>query len=288
MLIAPNFAIGAVLSMRFAQKAAPYFESVEVIELHHPNKADAPSGTATRTAKLIAEARKGLPPNPDATSTGTAEGARGADVDGIPVHSVRLAGLVAHQEVLFGTQGETLTIRHDSIDRTSFVPGVLLAVRRVRQRPGPDRRNRTAARPVNAALAHPAADRVHVRRPAGVLRAAGPDRDRADRTRHAGRDRARPRRADPAASAPGRWSPPCGPGSRISGWPASSTTTGMELDVSALPRMPSGRIDRDAADALFPSVRDEVEPTRTTGGAGTGWPGPTTTPATAAAERGRR
>ncbi|MBB3604619.1 4-hydroxy-tetrahydrodipicolinate reductase [Mycolicibacterium sp. BK556] len=135
VLIAPNFAIGAVLSMHFAQKAAPYFESVEVIELHHPHKADAPSGTATRTAKLIAEARKDLPPNPDATSTGL-EGARGADVDGIPVHSIRLTGLVAHQEVLFGTLGETLTIRHDSLDRTSFVPGVLLAVRRVATRPG--------------------------------------------------------------------------------------------------------------------------------------------------------
>jgi 4-hydroxy-tetrahydrodipicolinate reductase len=135
VLIAPNFAIGAVLSMHFAKQAARYFESAEVIELHHPQKADAPSGTAARTARLIAEARKGLPPNPDATSTGL-EGARGADVDGIPVHSVRLAGLVAHQEVLFGTQGETLTIRHDSLDRTSFVPGVLLAVRTVREHPG--------------------------------------------------------------------------------------------------------------------------------------------------------
>ena len=135
VLIAPNFAIGAVLSMHFAKQAARFFESAEVIELHHPQKADAPSGTAARTAKLIAEARKDLPPNPDATSTGL-EGARGADVDGIPVHSVRLAGLVAHQEVLFGTQGETLTIRHDSLDRTSFVPGVLLAVRRVHERPG--------------------------------------------------------------------------------------------------------------------------------------------------------
>ena len=135
VLIAPNFAIGAVLSMHFAQQAARFFESAEVIELHHPHKADAPSGTAARTARLIAEARKGLPPNPDATSTGI-EGARGADVDGIPVHSVRLAGLVAHQEVLFGTQGETLTIRHDSLDRTSFVPGVLLAVRSVREHPG--------------------------------------------------------------------------------------------------------------------------------------------------------
>ena len=117
VLIAPNFAIGAVLSMYFAQKA------------------DAPSGTATRTAELIAQARKGMPPNPDATSGGL-PGARGADVDGVPVHSVRLTGLVAHQEVLFGTMGETLTIRHDSLDRTSFVPGVLLAVRQIAGRPG--------------------------------------------------------------------------------------------------------------------------------------------------------
>ena len=135
VLIAPNFAIGAVLAMHFARQAAPYFESVEIIELHHPQKADAPSGTAARTAKLVAEARKGLPPNPDATSTGL-EGARGADIDGIRVHSVRLTGLIAHQEVLFGTQGETLSLRHDSLDRTSFVPGVLLAVRRVADRPG--------------------------------------------------------------------------------------------------------------------------------------------------------
>jgi 4-hydroxy-tetrahydrodipicolinate reductase len=135
VLIAPNFAIGAVLSMHFAKQAAPFFDSAEVIELHHPHKADAPSGTATRTAKLIAEARKDLPPNPDATST-SLPGARGADVDGIPVHAVRLAGLVAHQEILFGTEGETLTIRHDSLDRTSFVPGVLLAVRRIKERSG--------------------------------------------------------------------------------------------------------------------------------------------------------
>jgi 4-hydroxy-tetrahydrodipicolinate reductase len=134
-LIAPNFAIGAVLSMHFARQAAPFYDSVEVIELHHPHKADAPSGTAARTAALIAEARRELPPNPDAT-TASLPGARGADVDGVPVHSVRLAGLVAHQEVLFGTAGETLTIRHDSMDRTSFVPGVLLAVRRVAQHPG--------------------------------------------------------------------------------------------------------------------------------------------------------
>ncbi|MBB4854284.1 4-hydroxy-tetrahydrodipicolinate reductase [Mycobacteroides chelonae] len=135
VLIAPNFAIGAVLSMKFAQQAARFFESVEVIELHHPDKADAPSGTAMRTARLIAEARKELPPSPDATSTGI-EAARGADVDGVRVHAVRVAGLVAHQEVLFGTAGETLTIRHDSIDRSSFAPGVLLAVRNIAQRPG--------------------------------------------------------------------------------------------------------------------------------------------------------
>ncbi|MGY5305190.1 4-hydroxy-tetrahydrodipicolinate reductase [Nocardia gipuzkoensis] len=137
VLIAPNFAIGAVLSMRFAEQAARFFESVEVIELHHPNKADAPSGTAYRTAGLIAAARDkaGLHLSPDAT-TAELEGARGADVDGVRVHSVRLAGLVAHQEVLFGTQGETLTIRHDSIDRSSFAPGVLLGVREIANRPG--------------------------------------------------------------------------------------------------------------------------------------------------------
>lgn len=137
VLIAANFGIGAVLSMRFAQLAAPYFESVEVIELHHPAKADAPSGTATRTAQLVAAARAeaGLGPSPDATSTGL-PGARGADVDGIRVHSVRASGLVAHQQVLFGAEGETLTIRHDSMHRSSFMPGVLLAVRQVGQRPG--------------------------------------------------------------------------------------------------------------------------------------------------------
>ncbi|MEU5758866.1 4-hydroxy-tetrahydrodipicolinate reductase [Nocardia sp. NPDC047648] len=137
VLIAPNFAIGAVLSMRFAEQAARFFESVEVIELHHPNKADAPSGTAYRTAGLIAAARDkaGINRSPDATTT-ELEGARGADVDGVRVHSVRLAGLVAHQEVLFGTQGETLTIRHDSIDRSSFAPGVLLGVREIADRPG--------------------------------------------------------------------------------------------------------------------------------------------------------
>ena len=137
VLIAPNFAIGAILSMHFAQKAAPYFDSVEIVELHHPQKADAPSGTAGRTAQLVAQARAeaGCAPMPDATSTGL-DGARGADVDGVRVHSVRLAGLVAHQEVLLGTQGETLTIRHDSMDRTSFVPGVLLGVREIGTHPG--------------------------------------------------------------------------------------------------------------------------------------------------------
>ncbi|MFB8006660.1 4-hydroxy-tetrahydrodipicolinate reductase [Nocardia sp. NPDC056000] len=137
VLIAPNFAIGAVLTMRFAEQAARWFDSVEVIELHHPNKADAPSGTAFRTASMIAAAREkaGVGRSPDATSQ-ELEGARGADVDGVRVHSVRLAGLVAHQEVLFGTQGETLTIRHDSMDRTSFVPGVLLGTRKTPLRPG--------------------------------------------------------------------------------------------------------------------------------------------------------
>lgn len=137
ILIAANFGIGAVLSMKFAKLAAPYFESVEVIELHHPAKVDAPSGTATHTAQLIASARSeaGLGPSPDATSTEVA-GARGADIDGIRVHSIRASGLVAHQEVLFGTQGETLTIRHDSFDRSSFMPGVLLAIRQMASRPG--------------------------------------------------------------------------------------------------------------------------------------------------------
>jgi 4-hydroxy-tetrahydrodipicolinate reductase len=137
VVIAPNFAVGAVLTMRFAQVAARFFESVEIVELHHPAKVDAPSGTAARTASLVAEARRqaGLGPAPDATTTAL-EGARGASVDGVPVHSVRLAGLVAHQEVLLGTTGETLTLRHDSYDRVSFMPGVLLAVRSVSSRPG--------------------------------------------------------------------------------------------------------------------------------------------------------
>jgi 4-hydroxy-tetrahydrodipicolinate reductase len=130
VLIAPNFSIGAVLMMRFAAQAARFFESAEVIELHHANKLDAPSGTALRTAAMIAEARNaaGLGPSPDAT-TQEVPGARGASVDQVRVHSVRVAGLVAHQEVLFGGNGETLTIRHDSLDRASFMPGVLLAVR---------------------------------------------------------------------------------------------------------------------------------------------------------------
>ncbi|MFD4635480.1 4-hydroxy-tetrahydrodipicolinate reductase [Streptomyces sp. NPDC058284] len=137
VLIAPNFSIGAVLTMKFAQIAAPYFESVEVVELHHPNKADAPSGTATRTAQLIAEARReaGSAPQPDATTTAL-DGARGADVDGVPVHSVRLRGLLAHQEVLLGGEGETLTVRHDSLHHSSFMPGILLGARRVVSTPG--------------------------------------------------------------------------------------------------------------------------------------------------------
>jgi 4-hydroxy-tetrahydrodipicolinate reductase len=137
VIVAPNFAIGAVLSMRFAQLAAKFFESVEIVELHHPGKVDAPSGTASRTAELVARARAeaGLGAAPDASTAVTA-GARGAAVAGVPVHSIRLAGLVAHQEVLFGTAGETLSIRHDSLDRISFMPGVLLAVRTVPTRPG--------------------------------------------------------------------------------------------------------------------------------------------------------
>jgi 4-hydroxy-tetrahydrodipicolinate reductase len=137
ILIAPNFAIGAVLMMEFATKAAKYFESAEIIELHHPNKVDAPSGTAARTAELMSKARKdaGLEAMPDATTT-SLDGARGATVGDIPVHSVRLRGLIAHQEVLLGGLGETLTIRHDSLDRAGFMPGVLLGVRSVISKPG--------------------------------------------------------------------------------------------------------------------------------------------------------
>jgi 4-hydroxy-tetrahydrodipicolinate reductase len=137
VLVAPNFGIGAVLSIRFAETAARFYDSAEVIELHHPGKADAPSGTAVRTAQLIAAARAaaGRPPAPDAT-TQALDGARGADVDGVPVHALRIAGLVAHQEIVLGTEGETLTIRHDSLNRSSFMPGVLLAVREIRNRPG--------------------------------------------------------------------------------------------------------------------------------------------------------
>jgi 4-hydroxy-tetrahydrodipicolinate reductase len=137
VLVAPNFGVGAVLMMQFARQAARFFESVEVIELHHAGKVDAPSGTATRTASVIAEARAaaGLGAVPDAT-TSELPGARGATVDGVRVHAVRLPGLVAHQEVLLGGPGEALTIRHDSFDRASFMPGVLLAVRGVTERPG--------------------------------------------------------------------------------------------------------------------------------------------------------
>jgi 4-hydroxy-tetrahydrodipicolinate reductase len=137
VLVAPNFSIGAILMMRFAAEAARFYESVEIVELHHPDKADAPSGTAQRTARLVAAARRdvGLGPMPDATSTAL-DGARGAAVDGVRVHSVRARGLVAHQEVVLGGPGETLTIRHDSLDRISFTPGVLLALRAIGDRPG--------------------------------------------------------------------------------------------------------------------------------------------------------
>lgn len=137
LLIAPNFGIGAVLMMQFAATAAKYFESAEIVELHHPDKVDAPSGTATRTAELITEARRvaELPEMPDATSRSSI-GARGSKVGEVPVHSIRLRGLVAHQEVLFGGRGETLTIRHDSNDRSGFMPGVLLAIRKVSDHPG--------------------------------------------------------------------------------------------------------------------------------------------------------
>ncbi|GAB2958196.1 4-hydroxy-tetrahydrodipicolinate reductase [Amycolatopsis acidiphila] len=137
VLIAPNFALGAVLAMRFAQQAARFYSSAEIIELHHNRKADAPSGTAAHTARLIAQARgeAGLKPGADAT-TSEVDGARGASIEDVRVHSVRLPGLVAHEEILFGQDGETLTIRHDSMDRTSFMPGVLLGVREVLGRPG--------------------------------------------------------------------------------------------------------------------------------------------------------
>lgn len=137
VLIAPNFAIGALLMMSFAAQAAPFFESVEVIELHHPAKVDAPSGTAARTASMIAQARStaALAAAPDATNHDPG-GARGARVDGIPVHSIRLQGLTAHQEVLLGNAGEMLTLRHDSFDRASFMPGVVAAVRAVGDHPG--------------------------------------------------------------------------------------------------------------------------------------------------------
>ncbi len=136
-LIAPNFGIAAVLMMHFAAQAAKHFESVEIVELHHPNKADAPSGTARRTAELVAQARQeaGLGPSPDATTTAL-DGARGATVGDVHVHAVRLSGLIAHQEVILGGEGEILTIRHDTMSRASFTPGVLLGVRRVRELDG--------------------------------------------------------------------------------------------------------------------------------------------------------
>lgn len=137
VLIAPNFALSAVLAMEFAAMAAPLFESVEVIELHHPNKVDAPSGTAASTASKIAQARAeaGVAKAPDATETDP-HGTRGGRIDGVPVHAIRLRGLVAHEEILLGNPGETLTIRTDSFDRTSFMPGVLMAVRAIGERQG--------------------------------------------------------------------------------------------------------------------------------------------------------
>jgi 4-hydroxy-tetrahydrodipicolinate reductase len=135
VVIAPNFAVGAVLMMDFAARAARFFESVEIVEMHHPKKIDAPSGTAVRTAEMIAAAREGMAAMPDATKE-EMSGARGSLVEGVRVHSLRATGLIAHQEVLLGTEGETLTIRHDSYDRKSFMPGVLLAVHKVIERPG--------------------------------------------------------------------------------------------------------------------------------------------------------
>lgn len=137
VLVAPNFAISAVLTMKLSEIAAPYFDSVEVIELHHPNKKDAPSGTAVHTAEGIARARAaaGLGAQPDATDQ-SLDGARGADVDGVPVHAVRMTGMVAHEQVIFGAAGQTLTIKQDSYDRESFVPGVLLGVDKVPATPG--------------------------------------------------------------------------------------------------------------------------------------------------------
>lgn len=133
--VAPNFAIGAVLMMRLAETAAKWMPAAEVIELHHDQKADAPSGTAKMTAARIAAARDRVPKVPG-KETETVAGVRGGDVDGVPVHSVRLPGLVAHQEVLFGGPGQVLSIRHDSTDRTSFMPGVVLAVRHISEHPG--------------------------------------------------------------------------------------------------------------------------------------------------------
>lgn len=137
VLVAPNFAISAVLTMKFAEIAAPFFESAEVIELHHPNKKDAPSGTAVHTAEGIAKAREaaGMESQPDATEQ-SLDGARGADVQGVPVHAVRMTGMVAHEQVIFGTQGQTLTIKQDSYDRDSFVPGVMVGVEKIVNYPG--------------------------------------------------------------------------------------------------------------------------------------------------------
>ena len=136
-LIAPNFGLGAVLMMQFSQTAAKYFESVEIIELHHANKVDAPSGTAIRTAEMITDSRKLTKKSPMPDSTKSAlPGSRGSKVGDVPIHSVRSHGYVAHQEVIFGDMGETLTIRHDSINRAGFMPGLLIGIRNVKKYPG--------------------------------------------------------------------------------------------------------------------------------------------------------
>ncbi|MFN8198937.1 MAG: 4-hydroxy-tetrahydrodipicolinate reductase [Nakamurella multipartita] len=229
VIVVPNFAIGAVLAARFAREAARFFESVEIIELHHAGKADAPSGTAAATARAIAAAREqaGLGPGPDATTI-EQPGARGASVDGIRVHSVRLPGLVAHQEVILGTAGETLTIRHDSLDRVSFMPGVLTAIRSVPARPGltlgssscsawsgrwPDHVGRAYRTRIVVALADTGPDRVlHPARRPGHC---------ADRVRQRGRDRAGHRRYCCCRSSVSCCSGSFGSAGRRSGWVAN-------------------------------------------------------------------
>ena len=267
--MAPNFALGAVLLMRFAALAAPHYESVEIVELHHPDKVDAPSGTARHTAELVAAARReaGSAPVPDATST-SLEGARGADVDGVRVHSVRLRGLVAHEEVLLGGPGELLTLRHDSFDRASFMPGVLLGVRADR---GPPRAHRGARAPAGA-LGRVA--QVPPGRP-GLMRA---------RTsaliafavlvvylvaigwrgvlliRAGGVVGVLLGLALLALPAVGLWAV-----LRELGFGRVTETMAGELEVRGLlpvddlPRSPGGRVDRNAADAWFEGLRREVD-----------------------------